>query len=589
MIDLLKLSKKIHLVFLLVLLSFAALSCKKENVDDNQEQVDNQEQTVSLDKEAATLRPKAELVIKPVFAAGVTPKKTYTWSTDNAQAVDILVNSDNSVKVTAKQKGNAKITLTSTDGKLTASCQITVEDTPDDGVLRILTIGNSFSDDAVEHYLYDLAKADNKAIVIGNLVIAGASLELHWQNASKNTKAYDYRKINQQGIKSNKFGTSIEMALAEEEWDYISFQQASPNSGQYETYVTPLPLLYNYVKQKATNSTVKFILHQTWAYAKDSYQTAFADYGNNQLTMYNAIIDANTKAKNLVNFDLWIPTGTAIQNGRTSVIGDNFCRDGMHLDLNIGRYTASCTWFEALFGKSVIGNTSKPAALTDYEVAIAQNAAHLAILKPAEITTMTAFQNPPAGVGTLKEPTYIDFAQTAAVQGWNGLSGFIVGSSILNLKDKNGSYTGVSLTVTERFNDKNAGGEKVTTTPFNMSGSISSALFFGNSKGGAFNGLSIIKSTIKLSGFDKTKKYNLCFFGSRELCTDNRETKYISKGKNEAVAYLNAANNKTNVSCTNTIEPDANGEITVTITAGENNTNPNGFYYLNAMEISLAN
>lgn len=36
-----------------------------------------------------------------------------------------------------------------------------------------------------------------------------------------------------------------------------------------------------------------------------------------------------------------IPTGTAIQNARTSFVGDHMNRDGYHLDLKIGRYTAA--------------------------------------------------------------------------------------------------------------------------------------------------------------------------------------------------------------------------------------------------------
>ncbi|WP_373564704.1 DUF4886 domain-containing protein [Sphingobacterium sp. E70] len=46
----------------------------------------------------------------------------------------------------------------------------------DDGVLRILAIGNSFSEDAIEQNLYELAKAGKKKIVIGNLYIGGAPL-----------------------------------------------------------------------------------------------------------------------------------------------------------------------------------------------------------------------------------------------------------------------------------------------------------------------------------------------------------------------------------------------------------------------------
>src|SRR5699024_7734490 len=98
------------------------------------------------------------------------------------------------------------------------------------------------------------------------------------------------------------------------------------------------------------------------------------------------------QAKKLINADLIIPSGTAIQNGRTSIIGDNFNRDGHHLNI-LGRYTASCTWFEALFGESVIGNTFKPDELTDYEAEIAQHAAHLAIENPDQVTPMKKYQH----------------------------------------------------------------------------------------------------------------------------------------------------------------------------------------------------
>ena len=55
------------------------------------------------------------------------------------------------------------------------------------------------------------------------------------------------------------------------------------------------------------------------------------------MTMYRAIVDAVWKAKDLAGIELVVPAGTAIQNGRTSYIGDKFTRDGYY---EIGR--ASC-------------------------------------------------------------------------------------------------------------------------------------------------------------------------------------------------------------------------------------------------------
>ena len=45
-----------------------------------------------------------------------------------------------------------------------------------------------------------------------------------------------------------------------------------------------------------------------------------------------------------------IPSGTAIQNLRTSYVGDTVTRDGYHLSKDIGRYTAALTWFSYITG-----------------------------------------------------------------------------------------------------------------------------------------------------------------------------------------------------------------------------------------------
>ncbi len=59
--------------------------------------------------------------------------------------------------------------------------------------IKILTIGNSFSEGAVENYLFDLGKNQNVTFIIGNLYIGGSSLETHWKNAqNNNSAAYSY-------------------------------------------------------------------------------------------------------------------------------------------------------------------------------------------------------------------------------------------------------------------------------------------------------------------------------------------------------------------------------------------------------------
>ena len=253
--------------------------------------------------------------------------------------------------------------------------------------VRILAIGNSFSQDAVEQYLHELAEAEGISTIIGNMFIGGCSLERHVKNARDNAPAYAYRKIGTDGKKREKGKMSLEAVLADEAWDYVSLQQASPFSGMYETYEASLPELIEYVKARLPKKT-KLMLHQTWAYASTSKHSGFKNYNCNQLTMYQAIADAVKKAVKANKIKIVIPSGTAIQNARTSFIGDHLNRDGYHLDVKIGRYTAACTWFERIFKHNVVGNPYAPEGLDEARKAVAQKAAHAAVKHPYKVTDL---------------------------------------------------------------------------------------------------------------------------------------------------------------------------------------------------------
>ena len=254
--------------------------------------------------------------------------------------------------------------------------------------VRILAIGNSFSQDAVEQYLHELADAEGISTIIGNMFIGGCSLERHVKNARDNAPAYAYRKIGTDGKKRERGKMSLEAVLADEDWDYVSLQQASPFSGMYETYEASLPELIEYVKARLPKKT-KLMLHQTWAYASTSKHSGFKNYNCNQLTMYQAITDAVKKAAKVNKIKIVIPSGTAIQNARTSFIGDHLNRDGYHLDVKIGRYTAACTWFERIFKHNVVGNPYAPEGLDEARKAVAQKAAHAAVKHPYKVTELS--------------------------------------------------------------------------------------------------------------------------------------------------------------------------------------------------------
>src|SRR5574344_65141 len=252
--------------------------------------------------------------------------------------------------------------------------------------IRILAIGNSFSRDAIEQNLHELAEADGEQIVIGNMFIGGCSIERHLNNIHANANAYVYRKIDITGEKVEKDEVSIEWALKDEQWDYISVQQASPLSGVYDTY-KGLPEMLSYIRSHVSQKT-KIIFHQTWAYAYNATNTGFKTYGNSQMTMYKSIVDVTKRVAKENNINMIVPCGTAIQNARSSFIGDNLNRDGYHLNLTYGRYIAACTWYEILFHHNVIGNKYAPQGLNKDLITISQLSAHNAVISPFSITNL---------------------------------------------------------------------------------------------------------------------------------------------------------------------------------------------------------
>lgn len=252
--------------------------------------------------------------------------------------------------------------------------------------IKILTIGNSFSEDAVENYLYDLAKFSGKDIVIGNLYIPGCSLETHLYNMKNDNKSYSYRKTNGNGEIETYPDASILDALNDENWDYVSFQQASHLSGKYSTWQASLPELYEMVKENSNNPNREYIIHQTWAYQQNSDHHGFANYNKSQKLMYDSIVIAVCRISNSMNLPIIVPTGTAIQNARSSILGDNLCRDGYHLNLDYGRFTAAATWFQKIFDTDIRTVEYTPYNLTEKESEIAKKSAYYAVKNPITVT-----------------------------------------------------------------------------------------------------------------------------------------------------------------------------------------------------------
>ncbi|MDF2537303.1 MAG: hypothetical protein K0S76_324 [Herbinix sp.] len=226
------------------------------------------------------------------------------------------------------------------------------------GQVKILAIGNSFSEDAT-HYLHQIAKADSIDTKVVNLYIGGCSVERHWHNIEQDAKQYLYLR---DGFSTENY-VSIKEALMEDDWDFVITQQASHDSGIQETYYPYIINLFQYMKEYAPKA--ELLLQQTWAYEIDSTHDCFVRYHHNQQEMYEKLCDAYHRAAKELSVRL-IPCGDVIQLVRTKDPfiyekgGMSLCRDGFHMHYIYGRYLLAATWYSALFHKNIMDNSYMP-------------------------------------------------------------------------------------------------------------------------------------------------------------------------------------------------------------------------------------
>lgn len=256
--------------------------------------------------------------------------------------------------------------------------------------IKVLAIGNSFSVDAAEAYLDDIAKEAKVNMIIGNCNLGGCSLLRHWQLAKGDSALYAFRKITN-GDSILLFNQSLQQCLQSEDWDIVSLQQVSHDAGLLTSYFPYIIDLMEYIRKNSRNKNVSFALHQTWAYDEHSTHSGFKNYQSNQLAMYKAVTNTVIKVAERVGIKTIIPSGTAIQNLRSTPIDGLICRDGFHLSYGLGRYTAACVWFETLTGKSIIDISYKPQIVSPSDALKARQAAHCAVKNPFIVSSMHSF------------------------------------------------------------------------------------------------------------------------------------------------------------------------------------------------------
>lgn len=245
--------------------------------------------------------------------------------------------------------------------------------------MKVLAIGNSFSDDATK-YLHQIAKGAEFDLTAVNLYIGGCSLERHMETVNEGQRVH-HRQVN--GIFPGEF-CSIKEGLLSGEWDVVTIQQVSHKSGLEETYEPYGSQLLDFVAKYAPNAKVYF--HRTWAYEIDSTHGQFPNYDCDQQKMYDMIISATDKFCEAHSLPV-IGAGDVIQALRRTPEfdyangGESLCRDGFHMNLIYGRYAVAATWFEKLTGKSIYDSDFIPEGADEKKIEVIKKTVHKLVSK----------------------------------------------------------------------------------------------------------------------------------------------------------------------------------------------------------------
>ena len=342
---------------------------------------------------------KTDFQVGDSFSSGslAVKAKMTDGSTKTLSANEYTVNSDayNCMKV-----GSYNVTVSANGTNVSASYQVNVSPA---NKLKVLMIGNSYADDTI-NYAYEIAKSAGipvENILVADIYIGGCVIDTHWSNAQTNKAAYRFGLEREGWFDGSSYeGWTMEQAIKYADWDFITFQQGSALSGVSNSY-SNLQNLMDYVYDVATdevnnpnaNPNVKFVWHQTWAYQQGTTAAHFSKYNFDQMTMYNAIVSCMKQHVVNKNFVAIVPNGTAIQNARTSIIGDTFSRDEHnHLSYGAGRYIASMNLVSVLTGRDIADLTWIPTnsgfnyPLTAKEIEICKESVTNANANPFEIT-----------------------------------------------------------------------------------------------------------------------------------------------------------------------------------------------------------
>lgn len=283
--------------------------------------------------------------------------------------------------------------------------------------VKVLTVGNSFADDACA-LLPDMARAGGKNLLLVRANLGGHSLAQHvgylqaYEANADDPKGSPYTAPAYLATPDQK-KINLKAILTSKPWNFVTIQQVSNASFQEESYEPFAGILIGYIRKNAP--TAEILIQETWAYRED--HELFKDGKLSQQSMYDGLKAAYDKLAQRYGLRI-IPSGDAYQAARklprwTFTFPDpkfdysnpapgalpdqhaslnvgwkwdkdkatgqpRFILDAKHSNL-YGRFLISCVWYEVIFNDSVLGNPFVPSGMSPEDAALLRQVAHEAV------------------------------------------------------------------------------------------------------------------------------------------------------------------------------------------------------------------
>lgn len=251
--------------------------------------------------------------------------------------------------------------------------------------LKLLFVGNSFAVDTTEHAANIALALGIKNVKLGTLYVGGCSIDMHHNHAYNDMPVYKYY-VNEGEGWSCTPDFKISDAIKSDDWDWIAIQHGTKNGSRYtspECY-EKLDSLIDYIKALAPDAKLAF--NMTWLGEPTREHHEIISYGGDMKRMWEELCKVKREVI-LTNprIDKFIPTGTAVENARTSQIGI-LTRDGYHMSYDKGRFIAALSLISTIADLDVTEIAWAPEGVDEYAVSVAIESVRNARAYPLEVT-----------------------------------------------------------------------------------------------------------------------------------------------------------------------------------------------------------